>query len=582
MPRETYIADGSKALLNPVKHSTSDFKANNSFIYGRVVNISLSVDHPLYVKYKALELIEFEPVQDRSNVDKSGDIQKTYLIAYKSSPSVRTPLINEIVPLIVAPKYSVQQLSSQYSETFYYFDPISLYAAIEHNAAPDENTINNLNNPNSSQNKLSSYQNSSNGILPISNTISSNDTIKLGHYFTEKGIKSLLPLEGDHKIEGRFGNSIRLGGTPSNDISKNLSWKGSSVGSPSIIVRNNPNNNIKADSIFEDINKDGSSFYILSDQTITLELASNNFDSYHQNNDNSSVKQQIVQQKKTSQSVTQSALHADNIIPSESLILPVSQSSLQGSSITTSNDLGSIPDNEDDLNFVQIGEDIPIPLTQGVILNKFNTKYVFITSVNNSSNTNVIAKAPVVKTSFVNAINSFAGQVSNVPTISKNGKALLDLLALTEGTIGQGKFNGYDLIVGGNLIPGYDSAIANPPHPNIKIYIPEYKVFSSAAGRYQFIINTWNLIMGNGATMNKFNQDYAGWKNILNSANVPSVLITKIDTDFNSFKQVINMMASQWASLPILNDPKGLYGQSGRFTFETLYTYYKQILSKYQ
>jgi muramidase (phage lysozyme) len=580
MPRESYIADGSKALLSPVRRSTGDSGAYNSFHFGRVVNIVMNINDPLYTKYGALEAIEFEPVQDRSIVDESGDVKKSYLIAYKLSPMIKTPVINEIVPLMIAPAYNIQQLKYQFVEVFYYMDPVSLYAAIEHNAAPDENTINRLKSD-SSNNKLSSYQNAGNGISrDNSNLISSNDEVKLGNYFKEKGIKPLLPLEGDYKLEGRFGNSIRLGGTPSPNISKNLSWRGSTIGSPSIILRNRPGNLV--DYSFEDINKDGSSFYILSDQTIELELASNNFDTYNQQNDNSKVNQQIVQQRKFLQPITQSASSIDNVLHTESVSFPVSQSILVGSSITSSNDISNIPDNEDDLNFVQIGEDIAIPLTQGVILNKFNTKYTFVPSINNSSNSNSLSKAPVIKTSFVNAINSYSGQVSNVPTITKNGKALLDLLSLTEGTIGQGKFNGYDLIVGGNLIPGYDTAIANPPHPNIKIYISEYKIYSSAAGRYQFIINTWNLIMGNGTTMNKFNQDYACWKNILNSANVPSLLITKIDTDFDSFKKVVNMMASQWASLPILNDPKGLYGQSGRFTFETLYTYYKQILQKYQ
>jgi len=588
MPRESHISDGAKALLR-VGNSGQRVQGpgNNSF-YGRVINIVLSQDDTLFKKYKVLEAIEFEPVHDRSIVAESGDKERSYLVAYKFHSSVRTPVINEIVPLFNAPNLLVQSIDSQFSEVFYYSDPVALYTAIEHNAAPDQNTLQNINNINSSQNKASSYQNSNTGVgtnSPGSDTILSKDSIKFGDYFLERGIKPLSPLEGDHKLEGRFGNSIRFGGTPSSKVSSNLSWQGTNVGSPAIIIRNNQRKidpKINTDSLFEDINKDGSSLYILSDQVIELELASNNFDSYKQQNDNSQVKSQVIISSPTKQTVSQSANTSDTIAPLVDIqVSPVSQNSLHGSNTTPTSDLDAVPDNEDDLNFVQIGQDILVPLTQGVILNSFNTSYKFIEGTNASSGNISFRKAPTISLSSVNAIKSFAGQVSNVPTITNNGKALLDLLALTEGTIGQGSFNGYDLMVGGGLIPGYNSAISNPIHPNIKVYITDYKIYSTAAGRYQFVINTWNLVAGKDVMMSKFNQDYACWKNILNSANVPSLLITKSDTDFNSFKQVINMMASQWASLPVINDPKGLYKQAGRFSFETLYTYFKQILAKY-
>lgn len=590
MAKENNISDGTKALLQPVRQASNHVGKGHNILYGRVINIALSQNDYLYKQYNVLEIIQFEPVQDRSIVDESGAIQKNYLVAYKFHPAVRTPIINEIVPLYNGPTINVQDINNQFSETFYYGDPVGIYTSIEHNAAPDQNTIQNLNNFNSFHNKISSYQNSNSGLSSNKNgtdTILSSNNIKFGDYFTEKGIKSLAPLEGDFKLEGRFGHSIRFGGTPSSKISSNLSWKGN-VGSPIVIIRNNqlkldPGSNI--DALFEDINQDGSSVYMTSDQTIELVLGSDNFDSYGQNNDNSQVNTKVIIPGSTIRPISQSAANSDNIsVPMDVLTLPVTQSSLQAvSAPSVSNDLQFVPDNEDDLQFVQIGEDIPVPLTQGVFLNSYNKNYKFVTSVNGSSRSDTtLNSAPTINISSVNAISKYAGQVSSVPSITKNGKALLDLLALTEGTIGQGNYNGYDIMVTGKLVPGYTAPNATPPHPNIKIFVPEYNIYSSATGRYQFVISTWNLIMGQKTTVSKFNQDYACWKNILNSANVPSILITKIDTDYSSFQQVINMMASQWASLPVLNDPKGLYKQAGRFSFNVLNTYYQQILSKYQ
>lgn len=594
MPLENHISEGTKALLQPVRHGFNPSSKGHNILYGRVVNIVLSQNDPLYKQYNTLEAIQFEPAQDRSIVDESGAVQKQYLIAYKFHSSIRTPVINEIVPLYSGPSINIQDINNQYSEAFYYGDPVGIYTSVEHNAAPDQNTIQNLNNFNSSQNKISSYQNSNTGITSNkagTDTILASDTIKMGDYFTERGIKSLAPLEGDFKLEGRFGHSIRFGGTPASTISSNLGWKGNNIGSPVVIIRNNqaridPGSNIAA--LFEDINQDGSSVYITSDQTIELILGSDNFDSYGQNNDNSQISTKVVIASAQIQTISQSAITSDISIPTDPNVLSVTQSSLQGSSGSSSDDLKYVPDNEDDLNFVQIGEDIPVPLTQGVILNNYNKNYQFVLSVNDASTVNTtLNKAPTLNISSVNAISKFAGQVSSVPTISKNGKALLDLLALTEGTIGQGNYNGYDIMVTGKLIPGYNSYDAAPMHPNIALKT-EYKdkngniIYSGASGRYQFVIATWNVVMGKGTPLSKFNQDYACWKNILNSAKVPSNLIDKIGNDYNSFQQVINMMAPQWASLPVLNDPKGLYNQAGRFSFSTLYSYYQQILAKYQ
>jgi muramidase (phage lysozyme) len=62
--------------------------------------------------------------------------------------------------------------------------------------------------------------------------------------------------------------------------------------------------------------------------------------------------------------------------------------------------------------------------------------------------------------------------------------AFLDTIAHSEGTAKRGD-DGYNVLVGGNLFSGYRM------HPNKSVWLPRYRVFSTAAGRYQFLSKTW-------------------------------------------------------------------------------------------
>lgn len=584
MSREVGISEGTKAVMHTshVKSGGMQSDQNQSTLYGRVVAIALTVDDQLFKDTNALEAIKFEPLQDTTSAQESGDIKKDYLIAYKKHSAVKTPILNEIVSIELAPDLNSQVKSQQYSQVFYYDHPISVFNSSEHNATPDENTINEF-LPGSKTNQLGQYKSSTTGIKPAtdkSSTITNKDKIVLGDYFEERGVKPLSPLEGDHKLEGRFGNSLRFGGTPSKKITKDLLWSGP-VGNPITILRNgqvavDSGSNIA--SLHEDINGDGSSLYMLQGHSIELVLGSNNFDSYGQKINNAptnNVVKSSVFKVPDSQS-----LQSFTPQPFSSSFFPLAPTTTQPTDSTPkSDDLNTVPNNEDDFNFVQIGDDIEVPLTQGVYLNAYNPLYKF-TLDPSSGAPNTLTKIPRFNISHTTAIAQFAGKVSQMNLATRNGRALIDLIALTEGTMGAGNFNGYDITVGGYFIPGFTMVNSAPPHPNIPINISQYKP-STAAGRYQFLHHTWVTFAGPNTLMSRYNQDYACWKLILGGANVPTVMINKIDTDFELFKKVINMMAQQWASLPVIKDPKGLYGQAGRFTFDTLYTYYKSILSKY-
>lgn len=69
--------------------------------------------------------------------------------------------------------------------------------------------------------------------------------------------------------------------------------------------------------------------------------------------------------------------------------------------------------------------------------------------------------------------------------MNKNLKAFLDMIALSEGTIGKGD-DGYNVLVGGKLFSSYKD------HPRILVDLPNLGIKSSAAGRYQILRKTYD------------------------------------------------------------------------------------------
>jgi muramidase (phage lysozyme) len=64
--------------------------------------------------------------------------------------------------------------------------------------------------------------------------------------------------------------------------------------------------------------------------------------------------------------------------------------------------------------------------------------------------------------------------------------AFLHAIRLGEGT---SDALGYNRIVGGGEFS------SNSHHPNVKVYLPKYKVYSTAAGAYQIINPTWRRLV---------------------------------------------------------------------------------------
>jgi muramidase (phage lysozyme) len=70
----------------------------------------------------------------------------------------------------------------------------------------------------------------------------------------------------------------------------------------------------------------------------------------------------------------------------------------------------------------------------------------------------------------------------------QNVVAFLDMIAHAEGVERFSEHGGYDVLVGGKTFTSYTE------HPRKPVWLPKYRINSTAAGRYQFLWKTWNSL----------------------------------------------------------------------------------------
>ncbi len=117
-----------------------------------------------------------------------------------------------------------------------------------------------------------------------------------------------------------------------------------------------------------------------------------------------------------------------------------------------------------------------------------------------------------------------------------NVQAFLKCIRLGEGTIDD---LGYSRIVGGRIFNNYSE------HPNIKVWIPRYGVWSTAAGAYQIIYPTWKGLIKQYkfADFSPENQDLACIALISGRGALDDVIGGK-------FFDAIQICSAEWSSLP--------------------------------
>ncbi len=215
------------------------------------------------------------------------------------------PLLGERVIIFNAITKDVLADGDGNKTTAYYLPNLNVWNHPHHNMLPERITYNNPSNTNKTTNKVNQFKKTEGGVV-LRQTSQEDASPPLGGYFNEDAlIKPLLPFEGDYIVEGRFGNSIRFGATTPYDESEESTqhiynpWSFGSlngvskthpngkgkVGDPIIIIRNEqaPPRNLIDDPTeqdkkgwvpsVEDINRDGSSIYITSNQVVPIEVA---------------------------------------------------------------------------------------------------------------------------------------------------------------------------------------------------------------------------------------------------------------------------------------------------------------------
>ena len=256
----------------PVEQSS-----NREVLEGRVKSVLLDDGDPnLFTRlggFQAIGAIEFDGVTNPSTGNKKGN---SVGIAYPLFPNLKFyPLVGEIVTILKLPTKDVDVNPKETKN--YYLPPVNVWGSVHHNAIPSY-----VPPPTSQQ---VSYQQAESG-TPSSVGDEEVSTL-LGNTFVEKdNIRPLLPYEGDYILEGRWGNSIRMGSTVSDPRIPNKWSEGSKDGDPLIIVRNGQTeyDDIPPwQNIVEDINFDKSSIYLTSTQQLPFFPSSNINDSFASN-----------------------------------------------------------------------------------------------------------------------------------------------------------------------------------------------------------------------------------------------------------------------------------------------------------
>ena len=192
--------------------------------------------------------------------------EKTANAAIPLYPNIKHyPLINEIVPLLFLTSWDAQD-NVEIAQA-YYLPPINVWNNQHHNALPDASQQ-------PSDKSQRDYENSIDGSERDVRRVNDGETdIDLGKGFNEQiDTHPLKFFAGDNILEGRWGNSLRLGST----IQDNTNY-------PILKIKNGQPTNINKDSwvpIEEDINNDKSSLYLTDNQKIDIEVASNEYASY--------------------------------------------------------------------------------------------------------------------------------------------------------------------------------------------------------------------------------------------------------------------------------------------------------------
>ena len=221
----------------------------------RVRDIILDSSHPEFSNYgewASIGMIFVESVDQPLK-----DIIPT-VTAYPLFPNLKFyPLKNEIIFTLALPSTGLE--TNRTDTTIYYFPPINIWNSQHHNAIPGFSNL--------SPSQQKDYEQTQAG--SVRKVTDGSSEIELGNTFQEQfNINPLAPFEGDYILEGRFGNSIRMGSSEGKDpITKIRNGQGPEVNEGWVTIE-------------ENINEDDASIYLTSTQQVPLEPNISNYNSY--------------------------------------------------------------------------------------------------------------------------------------------------------------------------------------------------------------------------------------------------------------------------------------------------------------
>jgi len=218
-------------------------KGSSNSTYGRVIKTILSISDPDCKDSSMLNGVFYRIMKNESDESLDTAIADSVKFAKQGSSTFRVvPMEGEIVEITSEPAPN-----SPTGKVQYWTKVVNVWNHPHHNSSPDTKQPN-------WQDRL------------------------LGGNKEQSTINPLQINSGDLLIEGRLGQSIRFGGNRGSNLDLINS---ANNGKPIILISNGQIETKEGDSaIYEDINKDTNSIYLLSDHKTPLKAANNKRDSY--------------------------------------------------------------------------------------------------------------------------------------------------------------------------------------------------------------------------------------------------------------------------------------------------------------
>ena len=249
--------------------ATQISELGNNVLVGRVKDVCLNTNSEMFKKsgeYFGIGAISWEDIKISTG---NSTKPSSYSLATPLQPFVKEfPLVNEYVLLFRGPSITD---AGPGTDPIYYYVSLKLWNDNEQNASPDPLRDNTSPQSNKTYSEIEAGANMESSKLPT--PLNLNGTSG-GNFIEDGDVKAVIPFAGDRILEGRFGNSIRLGATAKTEGEITNNWsKSGKEGNAITILKNGQNASITGPGfipITEDINLDPSSIYLTSNQQIPI------------------------------------------------------------------------------------------------------------------------------------------------------------------------------------------------------------------------------------------------------------------------------------------------------------------------